>query len=441
MPTRAPFSPPSRRSCSKGRCRPAPRLRPRFGRRWPESSRRSPACRPRCERSSTNSSRCSPSPRRAASGRVSLPWPEAARDDRDVPRELALEPISRCFVPPMERCIRSSSARGTAIRRLARDRLSRARRWRGKLDDDRSSAPGEAPTVSAGLASGWKIVDASTLARTSFEADVAIVGTGAGGGTAAEILAETGLSVIMIEEGPLATSSDFRMREAEAYPQLYQESAARKTRDKAINILQGRCVGGGTTVNWTSSFRTPVATLEYWAERVRFRGIRSRRSRPVVRAHGARLNVAAWPVPPNDNNDVLAPRRPRSGSGRRRSAATSRVAGTSATAVSAARSRQAVHAGDDDPGRARARCDTHHARPRSGVRPCEGTRRQLDCVALDARGTDPTPRRITSSAQGLSSRPAARSARPRSCCAAMSPIRTTLSANARFCIRRWFRPR
>ena len=73
-----------------------------------------------------------------------------------------------------------------------------------------------------------------------------------------------GLAVILVEEGPLATAADFRMRESEAYPTLYQESAARKTQDKAIGILQGRCVGGGTTVNWTSSFRTPESTLAQW---------------------------------------------------------------------------------------------------------------------------------------------------------------------------------
>jgi choline dehydrogenase-like flavoprotein len=104
---------------------------------------------------------------------------------------------------------------------------------------------------------GFHIVDAAGLERDlELEADVAIVGTGAGGGTAAEILAQAGLAVIMVEEGPLATAADFRMRESEAYPTLYQESAARKTRDKAIGILQGRCVGGSTTVNWTSSFPT-----------------------------------------------------------------------------------------------------------------------------------------------------------------------------------------
>ena len=112
-----------------------------------------------------------------------------------------------------------------------------------------------------GLGRGWKVIGASTLAADlTLEADVAIVGTGDGGGTAAEILADAGLNVVMIEEGPLQTSSDFHMREAEAYPQRYQESAARQTRAKEINILKGRCVGAGSTATWTSRVRTPPRT-------------------------------------------------------------------------------------------------------------------------------------------------------------------------------------
>ena len=84
--------------------------------------------------------------------------------------------------------------------------------------------------VRAGLARGWSVVDATTLREdVTLETDVAVVGTGAGGGIAAEILADAGLRVLLIEEGPLRSSSDFRMRESEAYRDLYQESAARKT--------------------------------------------------------------------------------------------------------------------------------------------------------------------------------------------------------------------
>ncbi|MEP6996821.1 MAG: GMC family oxidoreductase [Betaproteobacteria bacterium] len=158
----------------------------------------------------------------------------------------------------------------------------------------------------AGVAGGWNVIDASRLnADLALEADVAIVGTGAGGGIAAEILSEAGLNVVMIEEGPLATSSDFHMLEREAYPQLYQESAARKTRDKAINILQGRCVGGGTTVNWTSSFRTPATTLAHWARAFGLTGFTEADLDPWFERLERRLNITAWEVAPNENNDIL----------------------------------------------------------------------------------------------------------------------------------------
>jgi choline dehydrogenase-like flavoprotein len=159
----------------------------------------------------------------------------------------------------------------------------------------------------AGLGAGWKVIDASTLAQDiTLDADVAIAGSGAGGGTAAEILANAGLAVVILEEGPLKTSSDFRMREADAYPELYQESAARKTRDKAINILQGRCVGGGTTVNWTSSFRTPPATLAFWQREFGLAGFTVEDMAPWFAQMEARLSIAPWDVAPNANNEALA---------------------------------------------------------------------------------------------------------------------------------------
>jgi choline dehydrogenase-like flavoprotein len=159
----------------------------------------------------------------------------------------------------------------------------------------------------AGLASGWHVIDAASLERDlTLDADVVIVGSGAGGGTAAEILADAGLHVILLEEGPLATSTDFRMRESDAYPQLYQESASRKTHDKAINILQGRCVGGSTTVNWTSSFRTPPATLAWWQKEFGLTGFSVEDLAPWFARMEARLAIAPWEVAPNANNETLA---------------------------------------------------------------------------------------------------------------------------------------
>jgi choline dehydrogenase-like flavoprotein len=158
----------------------------------------------------------------------------------------------------------------------------------------------------AGLARGWKVVDGARAdADGSLDADVVIVGSGAGGGVTAEILALAGLRVLIVEEGSLKSSRDFRMREADAYPTLYQESAARKTRDKAINILQGRTVGGSTTVNWTSSFRTPPGTLAFWQQRYGLASYGQDALAPWFDMMEARLHIGDWPAAPNENNDLL----------------------------------------------------------------------------------------------------------------------------------------
>jgi choline dehydrogenase-like flavoprotein len=160
--------------------------------------------------------------------------------------------------------------------------------------------------IREGLQRGWRVAGGTRPpAPERLSCDVAIVGSGAGAGVTAELLAKAGLSVVIVEEGPLRSSSDFKQQEAQAYPELYQESAARKTRDKAINILQGRCVGGSTTVNWTSSFRTPVATLEHWRAQFHVQGFGNDELAPYFQQAEQRLSIGPWLTPPNENNDLL----------------------------------------------------------------------------------------------------------------------------------------
>jgi len=163
-----------------------------------------------------------------------------------------------------------------------------------------------ADPIREGLARGWKVLDAAVMERDrDIECDVAVIGSGAGGGVTAEMLARAGLAVVIVEEGPLASSSEFNMREREAYPRLYQESAGRQTLDKGITILQGRSVGGGTTVNWTSSFRTPPRTLAHWASEHGLKGASQAALAPWFERMEERLSIGAWNVPPNANNDAL----------------------------------------------------------------------------------------------------------------------------------------
>ena len=160
--------------------------------------------------------------------------------------------------------------------------------------------------IKDGLQRGWKVSGgAFGRAPEKIVCDVAIIGSGAGAGISAELLTKAGLQVVIIEEGPLKSSSDFNQKESEAYPSLYQESAARKTQDKAINILQGRCVGGSTTVNWTSSFRTPASTLKFWQERFGLIDYTSEALAPYFAQAEQRLNITPWLMAPNENNDLL----------------------------------------------------------------------------------------------------------------------------------------
>src|SRR5690606_15929119 len=157
-----------------------------------------------------------------------------------------------------------------------------------------------------GLARGWKTYDGSQLVEDlRLEADIAIIGSGAGGATSAEILSAAGFKVLLIEEGPLRTSRDFKLQEPTAYAELYQEGMGRLSEDGAITIMQGRAVGGTTLINWTSSFRTPAATLQHWAEQYAVAGHDSASMATWFERLEQRLGVAPWALPPNANNDAL----------------------------------------------------------------------------------------------------------------------------------------
>ncbi|MGY5451200.1 GMC family oxidoreductase N-terminal domain-containing protein [Agarivorans sp. MS3-6] len=160
--------------------------------------------------------------------------------------------------------------------------------------------------IAEGLAAGWRHIDGAGLQKDQhLQCDVLIIGSGAGGGISAQVLAQAGLTVIVVDEGPLKSSQDFKMQERQAYPDLYQESAARKTKDKAIGIFQGRCVGGSTTVNWTTSLRTPDLTLQHWQQRWGCKQLSSDALRPYFEQAEQLLGIEPW-LSTNSNNGLLA---------------------------------------------------------------------------------------------------------------------------------------
>ena len=96
------------------------------------------------------------------------------------------------------------------------------------------------------------------------ECDVCVVGSGAGGGVAAAVLAQAGLDVVVLEAGGYWSERDFDGAERAGLRRLYRGGGAAATDDQGVALIAGACLGGGTVVNYTTSFRTPDDVLAEW---------------------------------------------------------------------------------------------------------------------------------------------------------------------------------
>jgi choline dehydrogenase-like flavoprotein len=143
----------------------------------------------------------------------------------------------------------------------------------GATDLRRTMAP-KAPPV--GVVRGTDL--SGDVHRT---ADVVVIGTGAGGAVAAERLACAGFEVVLLEDGGWHQAADFTEREAPLAEQLYADGAMRATDDLAVQLLQGRTVGGSTTINWMIMLRTPDFVLDEWQRRHGLEGFDAATLAPV----------------------------------------------------------------------------------------------------------------------------------------------------------------
>jgi choline dehydrogenase-like flavoprotein len=100
---------------------------------------------------------------------------------------------------------------------------------------------------------------------TTLEADVVVVGSGAGGGLIAGRLARAGMKVVVLEAGRYRNEADFTQLEIPAFQELYWRGGPTPTADMNISLQAGSCLGGGTVINWTNCLRTKDWVREQWA--------------------------------------------------------------------------------------------------------------------------------------------------------------------------------
>lgn len=99
------------------------------------------------------------------------------------------------------------------------------------------------------------------------EVDYAVVGTGAGGATAARVLAEAGRSLVMLEEGPQLGTADRPRAVRDAMRISFRDSGTMSTHSRTpLPVLQGRLVGGSTAINSGIIWRMPEDVRRVWVD-------------------------------------------------------------------------------------------------------------------------------------------------------------------------------
>lgn len=109
--------------------------------------------------------------------------------------------------------------------------------------------------------------DGGTNDADVLEVDVVIVGSGCGGGIMAAQLAKAGLNVLVLEKGGYFRTEEFKQwRECEAFLHTFEKGGLCSTVEGNLLVLAGSCVGGGSTINWSASFRTPEVVRQDWVD-------------------------------------------------------------------------------------------------------------------------------------------------------------------------------
>ncbi|MBM4357600.1 MAG: GMC family oxidoreductase [Deltaproteobacteria bacterium] len=146
------------------------------------------------------------------------------------------------------------------------------------------------------------IVHGRDLERGFREAcDVVVVGSGASGMTVATILAEAGLDVLVLEEGPYYRHEDIgRFEPSTSLRRLFREAgmlaAVGIGQTPIISLTLGRAVGGSSLLTGGVCYRIPGAVHRRWVDELGLDAVSERALEPAYEEVERRMAVTEVPA-------------------------------------------------------------------------------------------------------------------------------------------------
>jgi choline dehydrogenase-like flavoprotein len=131
--------------------------------------------------------------------------------------------------------------------------------------------------------------------------DVVVVGSGAGGAVAATVLAEAGLRVIVLEEGPYYRPAEYQgWKPSDAVSRLFREAGMATAiglgQTPIITVTTGRAVGGSSVLTGGVCFRIPGEVHHRWVRELGLDELSERALEPAYEDVERRLAVREVPA-------------------------------------------------------------------------------------------------------------------------------------------------
>lgn len=144
----------------------------------------------------------------------------------------------------------------------------------------------------------------------SLDCDVVIVGSGAGGAVVAAELAEAGLDVVVLEEGPHVTPERYaKMRPSESIRHMWRDAgmgfALGVGDSPTVNVTMGRTIGGSSVLTGGVCFRIPDSVLDVWSRVHGLREMTPEKMEPCFRAVEEAVHVEDVPVSMRSRSTAL----------------------------------------------------------------------------------------------------------------------------------------